>query len=93
MSDVILVRCGFCDQPTVRGDTCRHCHKPLSGQELPYIAHIPSAIGRDWRNNLKPLLISYAAASLLWIIGFGKLASVAMVLISCFFAIKILRDL
>lgn len=93
MSDLIVVRCNLCDQPTVRGESCRQCGKPLSGQELPFIAQIPAADNSDWRSNIKPAAIGYGAALLLWLFGFGKIASIFMVGITVYFAIKILREL
>lgn len=92
--NVIVVRCSHCDQPTVRGEACRQCGKALSGLELPFVAHIPSAPqSSDWRAFIKPLGLAYAAAAIIWLVGFGKISSLLAVGFTVYFAVKYLRGL
>lgn len=87
-----VIRCVSCNQPVMSNvGQCPHCQIKITGKEPDYVAFTPAAA--DWRDHLKPMMIGYGMAALLWMVGLGKLSSVLFVLVTIIYAFKMLREL
>ena len=90
--EVKVVRCMHCDNPATAGSgSCVHCGKPLTGKEPEYIAFTPMTA--DWRNNIKPLLISYLVIFVFSGFSIGKWATLAIILVTVVALLKSLREM